>query len=167
MSSSFKVQTPPHAYGSAILCTSSPCHHPVMQLLYNLRNSILARKKRSRTNSGAADSPQSILFSLQDHRENMSDQTTSTAIPAIRAANTVCNKSAYQRFSLADSLLKASFKTIGTSGPVMNVAGDLHMHSGYDVTGPSTDESFKRSLSIKMICQCFQASSVFHHHQIP
>ncbi|KZP17525.1 hypothetical protein FIBSPDRAFT_830544 [Athelia psychrophila] len=46
---------------------------------------------------------------LQDDHGSRGDRTTSTAI---QAANTI------------------TFNTIGTSGPVMNVAGDLHLYSG-------------------------------------
>ncbi|KZP20453.1 hypothetical protein FIBSPDRAFT_932292 [Athelia psychrophila] len=55
---------------------------------------------------------------LQDDRESIGDRTTSTTIPA---ANTM------------------SFNTIGTSGPVMNVAGDFNMYSGVSPTDVPAD----------------------------
>lgn len=68
----------------------------------------------------------------QDTRKSTGDRTTDTAI---QAAHTVRNID--QEVSCTDTLVKASFHTIGTSGSVMNVAGDLHMYNGDSAIGTS------------------------------
>lgn len=113
--------------------TALPRSPNLTDLAQNCEIPMQAQQKRSRTTSGEVDIPQIKLFRLQDHRENMGDLTTSAAI---QTEKTVSNETVYHP-SLADTIVKASFNTIGSSGTVMNVAGDLHMYNGENAAGTS------------------------------
>lgn len=54
-----------------------------------------------------------------------------------QTANKVCNEPIHDEVSRADTIAKtyASFNTIGTSGVVTNVHGDLHMYGTDNVSG--------------------------------
>lgn len=73
----------------------------------------------SRKASGEIDFSWRKQAKLQDDR---GDQTASTVA---QTPNTVCIEPIYQRWSPTDKIGKINFNTIGTSGTVTVVAGDV------------------------------------------